>query len=127
MSQQHGPSRIQSPISADLSTVLPDDQVLKPFKAPFKRDLDDHVEAQQKSMKRSRAQVSPTMSPGASNEGFDANGDHLTANSLAAEVVTIVGAGPAGLMLGYVLLRWSQVFSKHVMLTITVRTCRCMV
>ncbi|KEF58506.1 uncharacterized protein A1O9_06432 [Exophiala aquamarina CBS 119918] len=100
MSQQEGPSRSYSPISPDLSAALPDDLGVQLLKAPFKRTL-DHVEAQQKSMKRSRAQVSPTMSPGISNEGLDANGDHLAASGLPPEVVTIVGAGPAGLMLGY--------------------------
>jgi len=102
MSQDDGSSRSPPTTSPDLSTELPDDQGVKPLKAPFKRALDDHVEAQQKSMKRSRAQVSPTMSPGASNEGFDANGVHLAPDGIAPEVVTIVGAGPAGLMLGYV-------------------------
>lgn len=101
MSHEVGPARSHTTISPDLSTALPEQQNVTPVKAPFKRALNDHVEAQQKSMKRSRAQLSPTMSPGANNEGFNANGGHLAANGLDAEAVTIVGAGPAGLMLGY--------------------------
>lgn len=74
---------------------------MTPVKGAFKRALNNHVEAQQRSMKRSRAQLSPNMSPGASNEGFSVDGGPLPTNDFDTEAVTIVGAGPAGLMLGY--------------------------
>jgi hypothetical protein len=101
MFHEVGQARSQTTISPDLSTALPEEPNATPVKGSFKRALNDHVEAQQKSMKRSRAQLSPTMSPGASNEGFNVNGTHPTTNGPDAEAVTIVGAGPAGLMLGY--------------------------
>ncbi len=53
-------------------------------------------------MKRTRSQVSPTMSPGADNEGFDVKmgGCDTNGNDQEIENVVIAGAGPAGLMLG---------------------------
>ncbi|KAI1628945.1 FAD binding domain-containing protein [Exophiala viscosa] len=59
-------------------------------------------------MKRTRSQVSPTMSPGADDEGFDAgvNGHNLNGHENEVENAIIVGAGPAGLMLGSNLARY---------------------
>ncbi|KAL3426087.1 FAD binding domain-containing protein [Phlyctema vagabunda] len=57
-------------------------------------------------MKRSRSQVSPTMSPGANNEGFDANPVNGQNGSGPVEDVVIAGAGPAGLMLASNLTRY---------------------
>lgn len=52
-------------------------------------------------MKRTRSQVSPTMSPGANNEGFDGHiNGHANGVDSDVENAVIVGAGPAGLMLG---------------------------
>lgn len=42
------------------------------------------------------------MSPSADNEGFDVNGNVHVAHGHDVEKVVIAGAGPAGLMLGYV-------------------------
>lgn len=49
-------------------------------------------------MKRTLSQRSITMSPGVDSEGFDARQNGHLGNDV--ELVTIVGAGPAGLMLG---------------------------
>jgi NADPH-dependent 2,4-dienoyl-CoA reductase/sulfur reductase-like enzyme len=58
-------------------------------------------------MKRVRSQVSssPEMSPGVEGEGFDARVPLRNGNGAHDDVenVVIAGAGPAGLMLAYVL------------------------
>lgn len=53
-------------------------------------------------MKRTRSQVSPTMSPSATNEAFVPNVSEnpiTNGSGDAIENVVVVGAGPAGLML----------------------------
>ncbi|KIX06265.1 uncharacterized protein Z518_04240 [Rhinocladiella mackenziei CBS 650.93] len=59
-------------------------------------------------MKRTRSQVSPTMSPGVDNEGFDTSVNGHNANGINdyIEDAVIVGAGPAGLMMGCTLARY---------------------
>ena len=86
--------------SPDLTTVVLEDPVAEPSKTSLKRASPDDVEAEHQPMKRSRSQVSPTMSPSAINEGFVANGNGHAVDGVGIEAVTIVGAGPAGLMLG---------------------------
>lgn len=102
MSQDVESARGQTTTSPDLKTASPEAQSLTTFKGSLKRAVEDHVITQQEPMKRSRAQSSPKMSPGANNEGFSVNGGDRTVDGPEVEAVTIVGAGPAGLMLGYV-------------------------
>ena len=70
----------------------------------LKRALPDNLDQQPQPplMKRLRSQVSPTMSPSADNGGLAINGENHAVNGVKVENVVIVGAGPAGLMLGYV-------------------------
>lgn len=100
MSQDVGLVEDYTTASPDISTPPPRAQSRATFKGPLKRAVDDHVGGQQEPMKRSRATSSPKMSPGANNEGFRVNGGHHATNGSDIEAVTIVGAGPAGLMLG---------------------------
>lgn len=78
------------------------DQQVEPSPRPLKRPLPDNIGQQHPSgpMKRLRSQVSPTMSPSADNGGFVVNGEDHAVNGVNVENVIIVGAGPAGLMLG---------------------------
>ncbi|RVX70085.1 hypothetical protein B0A52_06257 [Exophiala mesophila] len=74
----------------------------------LKRALPDNLDQQPQPplMKRLRSQVSPTMSPSADNGGLAINGENHAVNGVKVENVVIVGAGPAGLMLGSNLARY---------------------